>query len=183
MGMDFEVIRPGKEISCDLMDGLVRIHELCFQDDATTVRERKILFEAWNNPPVMQHWAAKKGNDVIGYIRWVEHGGIRPKAVVELEQIGIDPKMQGQGIATQLIDFSLDRLEKQMQEEGRSIKLVYVMTGNNNYAQKLYLKTLGARLSAEIPGFYEDSEKNENEVVMIARKSELDNARKNRNDG
>jgi len=176
------LFKIGKPIPEDYLEQLVAVHRKCFPADARYDGDRRDLFELWNNPPIMQYWAAGEPSSgkVIGYIRWVEHGGIRPKAVIELEQIAIDPDYQGEGIATSLVDYSIGELSEQLRRDQRTIKLVYVMTGDKNRVQRLYRKTLGAKVSSRIPSFYEDSELNVDEVIMIARIGQINAARKKR---
>jgi len=176
--MNYEIKRLGKNISDDYVNQLVRIHKVCFPDDATNDEDRETIFKSWNNPPIMNYWAAKDENELVGYVRWVEHGGIRPDAVIELEQVGIDPQYQEKGVATRLIDTSLLELSRELGTGNRKIKLVYVSTGNDNFAQGLYRKTLGAKVRGKIPGFYEDSKINADEVIMTAPRDKINEARK-----
>ncbi len=168
-GMMIKISRIKGKIPKDTLNELVSIHKTCFPDDARNPEDRKGIFKAWNNPPIMRYWVAKKAGNVVSYIRWVEHGGVRPEAVIELEQIAVHPHYQRHGIAKQLIKTSIEEIQHDLQLDERTIKLVYVMTGNDNYAQELYRETLGAEIAAEIPSFYEDDKTNENEVVMISR--------------
>jgi len=178
--MDYEIVKLGEEIPENTMRQLVEIHRVCFPDDAKNDNDREKIFKCWNNPPIMDYWTANDESKVAGYVRWFEHGGIRPKAVIELEQIAIHPDYQGKDIGTNLIDASLGELAKELKSENREIKLVYVSTGDNNFAQRLYNKTLGAKVVAKIPSFYEDSNMNVNEVIMLSRKDEINETRKGR---
>lgn len=194
--MDYEIKKIGKKIPKPILDQLVQIHEICFPDDASDDKEREIIFNSWNNPPIMQYWVASTNDKqmtallpyptvryqtkVVGYVRWVEHGGIRPNAVIELEQIAVHHEYQERGIAPNLIDLSLEELANELKNGNRKIKLVYVSTGDNNSAQKLYKKTLGAEVDTKIHSFYEDSKLNVNELIMLARIDKINEARKNR---
>jgi ribosomal protein S18 acetylase RimI-like enzyme len=182
-----KIKKLGEKISESYLEQLVKLHKVCFPNDAENDEDRRRIIEAWNAPPIMQYWVAidtqktYEGSDkLVGYIRWVEHGGIRKDAVLELEQIGVSPEYRGLGIGTGLIDRSIEELSNELKRQGRRIKLVYVCTGDNNLAQKLYSKTLGAKPVATLPNFYEDSEINVNEVIMLARIYELNEARKRR---
>ncbi|MFH0829599.1 MAG: GNAT family N-acetyltransferase [Candidatus Aenigmatarchaeota archaeon] len=161
---------------------MARIHEECFPYDATNLADRARILEAWNNPPVMQYWAAKTDRGFpIGYIRWVERGGIRPKAVMELEQIGVLPAYRGKGVATDLIDCSMKKLDQHLKSDERELKLVFLTTAKDGSAQKLYAKTLGAKIRTTIPAFYEDTSSNIDEVVMVALPEDIQKARTSRN--
>lgn len=199
--MNYEIVKFGKNLPdnsghisplayYNTLGQMVRIHKACFPFDAANDKDRERIIKAWNNPPIMRYYFANDKNVMTGfqeseklmagYVRWVEHGGIRPNAVIELEQIGIDPQYQGKGVATKLIDTSLLELSMELGTDNRRIKLVYVSTGNDNFAQGLYRKTLGAEVKAEIPSFYEDSDMNVNEVIMIAPRDKINETRKKR---
>jgi|GEM_PF-871289 ribosomal protein S18 acetylase RimI-like enzyme len=170
------------QISSSILENLVAVHRNCFPEDAKTNFERKLILQSWNQPPLMNYWVLHDTSQhkIIGYIRYVEHGGMRQKAVIELEQIGILEAYREQGLATLLIDTSLFELTSLLQNQNRSIKLIYVSTGSGNPAQKLYHKALGAKIVATIPGFYEDNESTLNEVIMLAIPAEIECARKAR---
>jgi ribosomal protein S18 acetylase RimI-like enzyme len=121
--------------------------------------------------PRMQYFVAQLRGKVLGYILWMEKGGFRKNAVLELEQIAVHPDYRGIGIGTKLIRESLKELKNYLRKRKSKLKLIEVTTGASNKAQELYKKTLKAKPECVIKDFFR-----EDEVIMIARfdeKSEL----------
>lgn len=55
--------------------------------------------------PLYQYFVAEADGEIAGYIGWQIHGGfLRSEPVVELEQIGVDPRFQGKGVGPRLED-------------------------------------------------------------------------------
>ena len=118
----------------------------------------------FNAFPRMQYFVAKSGKEIAGYILWVEKGGFRKESVWELEQIAVKKAFQGNGAGTCLIEKSFLEIKNHVEKRGSVLKLVEVTTGTQNRAQKLYEKTLGAKVECIIKNFFRDDE-----VIMIAR--------------
>lgn len=114
--------------------------------------------------PRIKYYVAMQDSTVVGYIHWTQKSGFRSEAVLELEQIAVLPRHQGQGIGRRLIEESLPRMREQLVERGASLKAVMVTTRADNYAQRLYRDTLGAEVECTIRDLY-----SADEVVMIAR--------------
>jgi ribosomal protein S18 acetylase RimI-like enzyme len=114
--------------------------------------------------PRMQYFVAQLRGKVLGYILWVEKGGFRENAVLELEQIAVHPDYRGIRIGTKLIRESLKELKDYLRKRRSKLKLIEISTGVSNKAQKLYKKTLNAKLECVIRDFFR-----EDEVIMIAR--------------
>ncbi len=117
--------------------------------------------------PRARYFVAKDGAKVIGYILWLEKGGFRKEAVLELEQIAVGPQWQGQGVATLMIKDSLAIIKKELKKQGRQLKLVEATTGADNKAQELYKKTLGARPVCVIKNLFRGDE-----VIMMSRQKQ-----------
>lgn len=107
-------------------------------------------------------------NEVRGYVLWIELGGFRKDAVIELEQIAIEKMYQGKGLGSRLIKESLKDVKRELEIRGSNLKLIKVTTGTSNEAQRLYKKVLNAKPVAIIPDFFRGDE-----VIMIARSNEL----------
>jgi ribosomal protein S18 acetylase RimI-like enzyme len=67
--------------------------------------------------PRMQYFVAQFKGKVLGYILWVEKGGFRKNAVLELEQIAVHPDYRGIGIGTKLIKESLKELKNHLRKK------------------------------------------------------------------
>lgn len=163
-----------KEFPPEVLQGLVEIHRDCFPRDVLKEEDRAVLLQSWNNPPVMNYWILREKAKIVAYIRWVEHGGIRSDAIIELEQIGVHQDHRGQKLGTRIIDDSLYELALFLHQTNRRIKLVYLTTAINNFAQKLYQKTLGTLEISSIPSFYDDS----HEVIMLAHLEQIKEVRR-----
>lgn len=104
-----------------------------------------------------------EGN-IVGYIVWAQKSGFRPQAVIELEQLAVHPDYQGKGFGQTLIKDSLELVKSQLHKQGSTVKHILVNTREDNHAQSLYRKVLGAEVEATIKDLY-----SANEVFMIAR--------------
>lgn len=124
--------------------------------------------------PRIQYYVAENQNDqIVGYIHWCQKSGFRQEVVLELEQLAVLTEHHGKGIGTKLIIESLPQINCQLATRGAKIKHIIVTTRSDNYAQKLYQKTLGAMVEATIRNLY-----SADEVLMIARNIEISNLTK-----
>lgn len=118
--------------------------------------------------PRMRCFVAQDEGRLEGYIHWTERSGFREKVVLELEQVGVMPERQGQGIGRRLIVESLSYVAKAITGRGAAIQHIVVTTRADNSAQRLYRNALGAEIEATIPRLY-----SADEVFMIARDVDL----------
>ncbi len=130
--------------------------------------------ELWLNcglyaQPRMQLFVAKRGQHCLGYIIWNQKSGFRQNVVLELEQLAVSQAYRSQGVATTLIEQSLPQVEKVLNQRGAKIKHIMVTTRQDNQAQSLYQKTLGAKVESVLTDLY-----SANEVIMIARDVHID---------
>ena len=114
--------------------------------------------------PKVMAFVAEVSNRVAGYIFWTQKSGFRPEVVLELEQIAVDTELRRQGIAQELIKYSLPLVRLQLTEQGATLKHIIVSTRSDNSAQELYRKSLGAEVEATIRNLY-----SADEVVMVCR--------------
>lgn len=114
--------------------------------------------------PRMQYFVAKDGEEIVGYILWVEKGGFRQGAVYELEQVAVSTEKQGNGVGTLLIEKSLEMIKVSLQKSDRELKLIEVTTGVDNKAQNLYQKTLGVTQAAVLKDYFHGDE-----IIMLVR--------------
>lgn len=108
--------------------------------------------------PRMLVYVLMQGEEVSGYIFWAQKSGIRPAAVVELDQIAVQATLRGQGLGELLIIESLVLLREKLSGNNQSLKSILVSTRADNAAQRLYRKTLGARVVARIRDLYSATE-------------------------
>ncbi len=121
-----------------------------------------------NSFPASQFFVGALGEKIVAYIQWVEHGGFRKDAVIELEQIAVSPNYQSQGIGEKLVKESLKQVSSYLRRRKSTIKLITVTTGTTNRAQKFYRNVLRAKPVAVIPDFYRSDE-----AILIARKTKI----------
>lgn len=114
--------------------------------------------------PRMLSYVAIINGMVAGYIIWSQKSGFRPEAIMELEQLAVQPTLQSQGIGKALIKQSLHLVRMQLTSQGSNLKHVVVTTRADNYAQALYKKVLGAQVEATVADLY-----SADEVFMVAR--------------
>ena len=116
--------------------------------------------------PRMRYWVAKdEGGTVQGYILWMEKGGFRSEAVIELEQIAVRSTFRRRGIGRELVLSSLKEVEDGLRRRGARLKLIEVTTGSEQNALQFYKETLGAEPVAKIQDFFRGDEH-----VLVARK-------------
>lgn len=125
---------------------------------------KKWVLGNFSNYPRFQYFVAWQGKEVAGFILWQEKGGFRKDSVFELEQITVEEKFRGQGIAKELIVQSLEEIKKYLKKRGSTLKLIEVTTGTDNKAQELYKKTLNAEPECVVKDFFRGDE-----VIMISR--------------
>ena len=117
--------------------------------------------------PRMKYYISRYDISVAGYILWVEHGGFRQEAYIELEQIAVKKELQGKGVGSILIQSSFQDLKKSIESNSRKLKTVKITTGKNNTkAQQLYSKTLGAEIENVVKSPYREGDV---EVEMFVR--------------
>jgi predicted N-acetyltransferase YhbS len=119
-------------------------------------------------PRVQYYVAENQDNEIVGYIHWSQKSGFRQEVVLELEQLAVLPEYHGKGVGTKLIKESLPQVNCQLAARGAKIKHIIVTTRLDNYAQKLYQKTIGAEVEATIRNLY-----SADEVLMVARNIQI----------
>ncbi|MGH9921223.1 MAG: GNAT family N-acetyltransferase [Nitrososphaerales archaeon] len=149
---------------------VAEVYLKCFRGMSKSAEVRKWIKARHNSYPAGQFFVGALGKKIVGYILWIELGGFRKEAVIELDQIAVSPDYQGKGFGKTIIKESLKSVSSYIKKRGSTLKLVKVTTGTTNEAQKLYKDTLHAQPVAIIPDFFRSDE-----VIMIARSSDLVN--------
>jgi ribosomal protein S18 acetylase RimI-like enzyme len=137
------------------------IHQAVFNRQLDSVAWVTCNFRAY---PRILYFVAELNGAVVGFIEWIQKSGFRKEVVLELEQLGVNPDYQGQGIGTALIKKSLGFVHRILKRQGARIKNILVTTRTDNHAQRLYRKALGAAPEAVIQDLY-----SADEVIMVAR--------------
>ena len=150
------VIQIGEEN----LDEVAAVHAEAFSRQKNSLLWVKATSAAF---PRSLCFCLKNDGAVIGYIFWMQKSGIRPEAVLELEQIAVVKKHRGKGHAAALIRESLAQARKILAANNQSVKTVLVSTRIDNAAQKLYASVLGAKVEATVSNLY-----SADEVFMVA---------------
>ena len=143
------------------LEGSASIHKLTFVRQNNSYQWMQCNLNAF---PRFLNFVAEKNGEIVGYIIWVQKSGFRPEVILELEQLAVSPRFQGQGIGRKLINESLPLVKNQLALNGSTLKHICVTTRADNFAQALYKKTLGAEIETTIKNLYSGDE-----VLMIAR--------------
>lgn len=147
---------------------VVKIYLQCFKGMREFKTARKWITLRHNSFPASQYFVGTLGKKIVGYIQWVELGGFRKNAVIELEQIAVSPDYQGRGIGEKIVRESLKQVSFYLRRRRSTIKLIKVTTGTTNRAQKFYKNILKAKQVAVIPDFFRSDE-----AILVARKKQL----------
>ena len=139
------VIRRATE--ADIRD-IARINAQVFLGHRDNQEAAEKWVRCWFNAfPLYQYFVAETAGEIAGYIGWQIHGGfLRSEPVVELEQIGVDPKFQGRGVGPQLEDTIDELVEWIKQNNTRIESNIYVVVWGyalNFNAMKIYAEKFG----------------------------------------
>jgi ribosomal protein S18 acetylase RimI-like enzyme len=142
------------------------VHKVAFARQELSIEWIKSNSKAF---PRIQYYVAENWeHEIVGYIQWSQKSGFRQEVILELEQLAVLPEYHGKGIGTALIEKSLPQINSQLSTRGAKIKHIIVTTRSDNYAQKLYQKTIGAKVEATIRNLY-----SADEIFMIARNAKI----------
>ena len=159
-GSPFEV-RPARRAD---LAGIAAVGTEAFSGLRPVSEARRWVDACWRAAPRMRYWVAVSEATVVGYILWVEKGGFRKDAVLELEQVAVRAARRGQGIGEALIRASLDELRQGLRSRGARLKLIEVTTGSEQGAIGFYARVLGTEVAARISDFFRGDE-----YILIAR--------------
>jgi ribosomal protein S18 acetylase RimI-like enzyme len=156
-------IRPARH---DDLDAIARIASASFSGLRPLSAGRQWVRACWAARPRMRYWVASRKGRLVAYILWMEKGGFRREAVLELEQIAVAPALRGRGIGGVLVQESFQQLNEAIVASGRKIKVIEVTTGSEQGAIGFYQRTLGTKVVATIPDLFRGEE-----YILIARPS------------
>lgn len=142
---------------------VAEIHSRCFQRQAYSQDWIECNFKAF--PRTFCFVAVSKGQ-TTGYIIWMQKSGFRKNVILELDQIGVDPKYQNAGVATRLIQESFAKVEIYLSERQARVIRIFVSTSTDNIARHLYEKALGVKQEAVIKDYLPGS----NECILVWRR-------------
>jgi ribosomal protein S18 acetylase RimI-like enzyme len=118
-------------------------------------------------PRILTFVAEQQAARVVGYVFWAQKSGIRPSAVLELDQVAVASQLRGRGIARNLISESLRLVKSDLRENHQVVTSVLVSTRADNEAQRLYAQVLGAKVIASIENLYSGTE-----VIMLSKQTD-----------
>lgn len=106
---------------------------------------RKWMCCFFNAFPLYQYFVVEVGGTIAGYIGWQFHGGfLRSAPVIELEQIGISRKYQGQKLGPKLVDESMREVARWCRTNNNRIEShIYLIVwgyAHNFHAMKIYFE-------------------------------------------
>jgi ribosomal protein S18 acetylase RimI-like enzyme len=156
------VVRSARESD---REGIAAIGSQAFRGLRPIERAQEWVDACWRAAPRMRYWVAEESGKVRGYILWVEKGGFREDAVLELEQVAVDAALRGRGIGAELVTRSLAEFERDLLARGARLKLIEVTTGTDQGAVDFYRRTLGAEVVATLPNLFHGDE-----LILIARR-------------
>lgn len=154
-------VRPAQEAD---LEGIAAVGSEAFSGLRPVSVGRQWVEACWRAAPRMRYWIAESAGEVVGYILWLEKGGFRQDAVLELEQVAVRSTRRGQGIGEALIRASLEELRRGLRSRGAHLKLIEVTTGSEQGALGFYARVLGTEVAARIPDFFRGDE-----YILIAR--------------
>lgn len=154
-------VRPARESD---LEGIADIGSESFSGLRPLAAATRWVRACWAAQPRMRYWIAERLGTPVAYILWMEKGGFRKDAVVELEQIAVRPSLRGRGVGGELIRRSLDELTRLIESEGRRVKVIEVTTGSEQGAVEFYRRILGAEVVAKLPGIFRGDE-----FILVAR--------------
>lgn len=145
---------------------MAAVHAAAFPRQLDSLAWIECNFKAY---PRIAYFVAEKDGELIGFIEWIQKSGFRKEAVLELEQLAVQPSFQGQGIGTALITESILHMGRLLKKRNARIKSIMVTTRTDNQAQGLYRKVLRAEPQAVIRDLY-----SADEVILLARDIRLE---------
>ena len=119
--MDNVVLRPAREEDAA---AIAAINSTVFLGDRDKVEGAQEWVACWMRAyPLYHYFVLEAGGAVAGYAGWQLHGGFhRAEPVIELDQIGVDPKHQGRGFGPQLTAYCMAELARWLKTKNTRIE-------------------------------------------------------------
>src|ERR1019366_2004749 len=94
------------------------VHQLAFPRQTHSLEWLGCVFKSFTKS---QLFVAETDGKIVGLIFWTEKSGFRQEAVVELEQVAVQPEYQGRGIGVYLIVRSAVLVAEKIAERGAKL--------------------------------------------------------------
>ena len=106
------------------IEGIARINSQVFLGDKDKPESAREWIEClWRARPLYQYYVVACESEVVGYAGWQMHGGFRrPEPVVELDQLGIDPTHQSNGLGTKLTEYAMREIMRVLRAKNDRIE-------------------------------------------------------------
>jgi ribosomal protein S18 acetylase RimI-like enzyme len=150
-----------REATKSNLEHISNVYSACFP------RERN--HDMWinccfNSFPKSVYYVCESHECIQGYILWSVRNGFRSNTIIELEQLGVHPVHAKQGIGRKLIVESFKLFKSHIAGLGLDVGAVMVTTSEGNYAEELYMSTLGVTRNGRIEEYGSG-----NELVLFNR--------------
>jgi GNAT superfamily N-acetyltransferase len=144
------------------LERIAQIYLQCFPNE----RNHRLWIRAsYSSFPRAVYYVIEEANIISGYILWSVKNGFRDAAIVELEQVAVDPLYSGRGLGRVMIKNSFTQFKQHVKDTGHLVGAVMVTTSEGNYAESLYKSTLNVSRTALIKGYGSG-----NEIVLYNNK-------------
>lgn len=144
------------------VEAVASVHRAAFPDERESDLWIRSNFAAY---PRLQYFVAVRDSTIAGYVVWIQKCGFRQRQLLELEQIAVHPFHQRAGIGETLIRGSLPLVKEELARRNARIENILVTTSAENFARRLYEKTLGAKAVH----LFKEYVNGHDELYMIAR--------------
>lgn len=106
------------------VEAIGAINSAVFLGDRDQVEGAREWAACWMQAfPLYQYFVLEVDGTVAGYAGWQMHGGFhRAEPVIELDQIGIDPKYQGRGFGPQMTQYCMPELAAWLKQKNTRIE-------------------------------------------------------------
>lgn len=140
-------VRPAREKD---LESIGNIYRECFPNEES---HHEWIMACFRSAPKGKYYVIEIDGKMAGYILWCVKNGFRKSTIVELEQIGVSPSFSGKGVGRYLVSESINKFTLHVNQLGYEIGALLVTTSEGNYAENLYISTLGVERSCTIKNY------------------------------